>query len=88
MKRLAGNGIVDIGSLDERLQNIHQHLRVGAGGERGFLRAAEFAAETVFIALVICRVLTTLRIRRRISRMLGIKLLSAYQSVSCSVKPD
>src|SRR6202167_5555109 len=30
------------------------------------------AAETTFIALVICRVFTTLRIRRRMSRMLGI----------------
>src|ERR1700722_16483029 len=30
-----------------------------------------FAAETTFMALVICRVFTTLRIRRRMSRMLG-----------------
>src|SRR5712692_2827796 len=30
-----------------------------------------FAAETIFMALVICRVLVTLRMRRRMSRMLG-----------------
>ena len=41
MKRLAGDGIIDVGALDQRLQNVRQHLRVGAGGERGFLRAAK-----------------------------------------------
>src|SRR5258706_8150347 len=39
-----------------------------------------FAAETVFMALVICRVLTTLRILRRMSRMLGMNEFS----VPCS----
>src|SRR5207244_12563559 len=34
-----------------------------------------FAAETVFMALVICRVLTTLRILRRMSRTLGMNQL-------------
>ncbi len=37
------------------------------------------AAETVFMALVICRVLTTLRMRRRISRMLAMNQLSALR---------
>ena len=41
MKRLARDRIIDIGALDERLQNVGQHLRVGAGGECGFLRAAQ-----------------------------------------------
>src|ERR1700676_1666539 len=35
-----------------------------------------FAAETTFMALVICRVFTTLRIRRRMSRMLAILVAS------------
>jgi len=43
-------------------------LRVGTSGQRAFLRTAQFAAETIFMALVICRVLVTLRMRRRMSR--------------------
>src|SRR5580698_319697 len=39
------------------------------------------AAETTFMALVICRVLITLRIRRRMSRMLGI----SRRDVTCYV---
>src|SRR5579864_4509835 len=35
------------------------------------------AAETIFMALVICRVLITLRIRRRMSRMLGMMLVAS-----------
>src|SRR5690242_4718960 len=36
------------------------------------------AAETIFMARVICRVLVTLRMRRRMSRMLAIKQLLAF----------
>jgi len=47
-----------------------------------------FAAETTFMALVICRVFTTLRIRRRMSRMLGMVLSREYlvpSRIFCSV---
>src|SRR5258706_16446190 len=38
------------------------------------------AAETVFMALVICRVLTTLRMRRRMSRMFAMNQFSVLGS--------
>src|SRR5882724_780603 len=41
-----------------------------------------FAAETIFMALVICRVLVTLRIRRRMSRMLGMNQSSVFSRTS------
>ena len=40
MARLSGDGIVDVGSGYERFQNVRQHLRIGTGRERAFLRAA------------------------------------------------
>src|SRR5438270_7763176 len=42
MTRLSRLGIVDISSRDQRLENIAQHLRIGARGHGAFLRTAQF----------------------------------------------
>jgi hypothetical protein len=67
-------------------------LIVAARDTRGFVASARscarrsFAAETIFMALVICRVLITLRMRRLMSRMLAIENLPSAISRQLSVK--
>src|ERR1700723_3854406 len=42
MQRLSGDGIVDLGPGDERLEHVREHLRIRTRGHRRFLRAAQF----------------------------------------------
>ena len=73
---LAGFRIVNLRPRHQGLQHIGQHLGIRTRRQRALLSfRRSFAAETTFMALVICRVFTTLRMRRRISRMLGMNQL-------------
>ncbi len=87
MLRLSGLGIVDFRARHQRLQDIGQHLRIWTGRQGRSCALRSLAAETIFMALVICRVLITLRIRRRMSRILGIRNpLLAFGTHLCALQ--
>ena len=65
--------------------HLAQLLAVGPAGRHPLLRAcASSAAETISIARVICDMLPTLRMRRRISRVLATCPRSGLQSTGAS----
>ncbi len=74
--QVAGLRVVDLDAARERLKHAGDHAGVGPGREQRSCARRSLAAETIFMALVICRVFFTLRMRRRRSSTFAISFPS------------